>query len=132
MGVILRGGALKERLTLRIRASLQPINLSNGGGFCRHFTSTPIFGKDADKPKGIPYSNLRIGIPKENFPLEKRVAATPDSVAALLKPGFKAVNVETGAGVQSYFSDDAYRSAGATIVDDVWSQSDIVLKVCLP
>jgi hypothetical protein len=29
-------------------------------------------------PKGIPYAQLTIGIPKEVYPLEKRVAATPD------------------------------------------------------
>jgi NAD(P) transhydrogenase len=102
---------------------------------CRSYSSSNFNSKDAstDKskqpPKGIPYSNLTVGIPKETFPLERRVAATPDSVALLLKPGFKAVNVETGAGALSYFSDEAYRKAGATIVDNVWSQSDIVLKV---
>ena len=32
----------------------------------------------AEKPKGIPYSKLTVGVPKETFPLEKRVAATPE------------------------------------------------------
>ena len=31
-----------------------------------------------EKPKGIPYSKLTVGVPKETFPLEKRVAATPE------------------------------------------------------
>jgi hypothetical protein len=31
-----------------------------------------------EKPKGIPYSKLTVGVPKERFPLEKRVAATPE------------------------------------------------------
>jgi Alanine dehydrogenase/PNT, N-terminal domain len=121
------------RLKLQGRDSNKVTSLSS---YVRTYTSTNAVTKqDVDKskpaPKGIPYSNLRIGIPKETFPLEKRVAATPTSVAAFLKPGFKAVNIETGAGVASYFSDDVYKAAGATIVDDVYSQSDIILKVCI-
>ena len=34
--------------------------------------------KDDEPPKGIPYSKLTVGVPKEHFPLEKRVAATPE------------------------------------------------------
>ena len=69
------------------------------------------------KPKvGTPYSALTIGVPKEVFPLEKRVAASPESVARLLKPGFRAVNIEAGAGAASFFSDAAYEAVGATIV----------------
>ena len=34
--------------------------------------------KDDEKPKGIPYSKVTVGVPKETFPLEKRVAATPE------------------------------------------------------
>jgi Alanine dehydrogenase/PNT, N-terminal domain len=84
--------------------------------------------KDAVKPLGIPYEKLTVGIPKETFPLERRVAATPESVARLVKPGFK-VQVEDGAGMPSYFSNQDYQNAGASIVDDVWKTSDIVLKV---
>ena len=40
---------------------------------------TRSFADDAaEKPKGIPYSKLTVGVPKETFPLEKRVAATPE------------------------------------------------------
>jgi H+-translocating NAD(P) transhydrogenase len=84
--------------------------------------------KDAVKPLGIPYEKLTVGIPKETFPLERRVAATPESVARLVKPGFK-VQVEDGAGMPSYFSNQDFQNAGAAIVDDVWKTSDIVLKV---
>ena len=77
----------------------------------------------------IPYEKLTVGIPKEDFPLEKRVAATPESVQRLVKPGFQ-VQVQKGAGVESFFNDKAYEEAGATIVDDVW-KSDIVLKVSI-
>ena len=84
---------------------------------------------ESSPKKGIPYSALTIGIPKEIFPLEKRVAASPESVARLLKPGFAAVHIEAGAGEASHFSDAAYMEAGATIVPSVWQSSDIVLKV---
>jgi len=79
-------------------------------------------------PLGTPYSQLTIGIPKETFPLEKRVAATPESVARLIKPGFN-VQVQSGAGEASYFTNQDYEAAGATIVEDAWQSSDIVLKV---
>jgi hypothetical protein len=84
-------------------------------------------------PKGTPYSKLTVGIPKERFPLEKRVAATPESVQRLVKPGFN-VAIEKGAGEPSFFSDADYEAAGAKIVstDDVWKQSDIVLKLRPP
>jgi len=82
-------------------------------------------------PKGIAYSDLTIGIPKENFPLEKRVAATPESVQRLVKPGFKVV-IQDNAGAASYFSNADYEAAGATIVPSVWDISDIVLKLRPP
>lgn len=66
---------------------------------------------------GRPYKDLAVGVPKEVFPGEKRVAMTPANVARLLKAGFKKVNVEKGAGAASEFSDADYAGAGATIVD---------------
>ena len=80
-------------------------------------------------PLGTPYSKLTIGIPKETFPLERRVAATPESIARLLKKEFGAVHVEKGAGALSYYTDASYQSVGAEIVDDAWKEADIVLKV---
>lgn len=79
-------------------------------------------------PLGIPYSKLTVGVPKEHFPLEKRVAATPESVERLVKPGFN-VAIEKGAGAASNYSDADYQAAGASIVDNVWKDSDIVMKV---
>ncbi len=81
-----------------------------------------------------PPSVQRIGIPQETFPGEKRVATVPDVVAKLLKLGF-AVSVQSGAGEAAHFSDDAYRAAGAEIVEGaaaLWAASDIVLKVRPP
>eukprot|EP00531_Pseudo-nitzschia_arenysensis_P005452 CAMPEP_0116137754 /NCGR_PEP_ID=MMETSP0329-20121206/12410_1 /TAXON_ID=697910 /ORGANISM="Pseudo-nitzschia arenysensis, Strain B593" /LENGTH=86 /DNA_ID=CAMNT_0003632677 /DNA_START=20 /DNA_END=276 /DNA_ORIENTATION=+ len=70
-------------------AALQRSNSSNNShAIIRAFSATPL---------GTPYSKLTVGIPKENFPLEKRVAATPESVKRLVKPGFS-VLVEDGAG----------------------------------
>jgi H+-translocating NAD(P) transhydrogenase subunit alpha len=74
---------------------------------------------------------LVIGVPREVFPGEKRVATVPDVVEKLIKLGFS-VQVETGAGDAANSSDDTYRAAGAGIVDSapkLWATSDIVLKV---
>lgn len=85
---------------------------------------------DGGEPKGIPYEKLTVGIPKENYPLEKRVAATPESVKRLVKPGFSVI-IEDEAGKEAFFSNADYQAEGAKIVskDDLWKQSDIVLKV---
>lgn len=83
-------------------------------------------------PQTTPYSNLTVGVPREIFPHERRVALTPQNVALLLKKGFAKVLVERGAGAQADFPDQAYENAGATMVDGpspVWDQADIVLKV---
>ena len=76
----------------------------------------------------------RIGVPREIFPGEKRVATVPDAVAKLVKLGF-AVVVEQGAGDLADLSDAAYVEAGATIAPSaaaLWSGSDIVFKVRAP
>ena len=77
---------------------------------------------------------LLIGIPREVFPAEKRVATVPDVVEKLIKLGFS-VAVESGAGDAANFSDDVYRAAGAQIIEgaaQLWAASDIVLKVRAP
>lgn len=70
----------------------------------------------------------------EQYPGERRVALTPQNVALLLKKGFKQVLVENGAGFKSQFLDEGYAAAGATLGtrDQVWSASDILLKVRSP
>ncbi|MFC7409064.1 Re/Si-specific NAD(P)(+) transhydrogenase subunit alpha [Hydrogenophaga atypica] len=76
----------------------------------------------------------RIGVPREIFPGEKRVATVPDVVAKLIKLGFQVV-VQRGAGDLANLSDDDYRAAGASIVPteaDLWNGSDIVFKVRPP
>ncbi|MBT9506371.1 MAG: Re/Si-specific NAD(P)(+) transhydrogenase subunit alpha [Rhodoferax sp.] len=73
----------------------------------------------------------RIGVPREIFPGEKRVATVPEVVEKLIKLGF-AVSVESGAGELANFSDDTYRAAGADVVESaaqLWATADIVFKV---
>jgi len=75
-----------------------------------------------------------IGVPRETFPGEKRVATVPDVVPRLAKLGFGVI-VQSGAGEAASLSDQAYAAAGATVVPDaaaVWSKADIVFKVRAP
>ena len=77
---------------------------------------------------------MKIGVPKEIYAGERRVATTPDVVAQLSKLGFD-VAVESGAGAEASYSDEVYREAGCDVVasaDDLWAKSDIVLKVRAP
>lgn len=78
---------------------------------------------------GIPYKQITVGVPKEIFQNERRVAISPAGVQALIKQGFNVV-VESGAGESSKFPDEQYTQAGATIKDikDVLA-SDVVVKV---
>ncbi len=75
---------------------------------------------------------MNIGIPKESLSGENRVAASPTSVAALLKLGFD-VQVQKGAGTKASFTDAEYIESGASAVTkkDCW-QSDIIFKVNAP
>ncbi|XP_015671704.1 NAD(P) transhydrogenase, mitochondrial [Protobothrops mucrosquamatus] len=84
------------------------------------------------KAKGIRYQDLVVGIPKEVYKNEKRVALSPAGVQALVKQGFH-VQVEHRAGEEAKFSDDQYIEAGAKIGDlETVFGSDIVLKVRAP
>jgi len=73
---------------------------------------------------------MRIGVPKEKYAGEKRVATTPEVAAQLMKLGYE-VAVESGAGVAASYSDAAYEAAGCavTTAEDIWARSDIVMKV---
>ena len=77
---------------------------------------------------------MKIGVPRETYEGERRVATTPDVAAQLIELGFE-VAIESGAGEHSSFSDDAYRDAGCEIIgsaDDLWSTSDLIMKVRAP
>ena len=85
-------------------------------GIARHMAD------DAAKPQ-------RIGVPKEIFPGEKRVATVPDVVTKLTKLGF-AVVVEQGAGDLADLSDQAYEQAGASIAPNAAALSPAAPAEC--
>jgi len=70
-----------------------------------------------------------VGIPKETFPGEKRVAIIPANIPALKKSGLEVV-VEGKAGESAGYPDKEYTDKGAKIVNnrsEVFSQADIIL-----
>jgi H+-translocating NAD(P) transhydrogenase subunit alpha len=74
---------------------------------------------------------MKISVPKETCPGERRVALVPNSIAVLKKIGCE-VRVESGAGVEAGFLDEAYRLAGAEVVADrrqLFESVDVVLQV---
>ena len=77
---------------------------------------------------------MKVGIPRETHAGERRVAATPMTVARMRKLGLEVV-VQAGAGEAADYSDAAYLETGAEIAPDaaaLWGQADIVLKVRAP
>lgn len=73
---------------------------------------------------------VRIAVPKETAPGERRVALTPEVVARLVKEGW-AVRLEQGAGSSAFFADRDYISAGAEIVlrDGLFRDAPVVFTV---
>jgi NAD(P) transhydrogenase subunit alpha len=77
---------------------------------------------------------MKAAVPREIAPGERRVALTPDAVAALVKGGTE-VLVETGAGAGAFHPDTAFEQAGARIAADpgaLYAGADVVLKVQKP
>ena len=75
---------------------------------------------------------MRIGVPKESAPRERRVALTPDAVTRLVKRGFEVV-VERGAGESAFQHDASYEEAGATLGDHAAAMgADLVAAVQRP
>jgi len=74
---------------------------------------------------------MKIGVPSEIFPGERRVATTPEVAGGLGKLGYDVI-VQAGAGAAANFSDEAYREAGCEIAStaaEIWQGADIVIKV---
>ncbi|MGH7813504.1 MAG: NAD(P) transhydrogenase subunit alpha [Candidatus Binataceae bacterium] len=72
-----------------------------------------------------------IGIPKEIYPGERRVAMVPASIPALKKAGCE-VLIESGAGVAAGFPDGGYTEKGASLAPsgaEVFQRADVVLRV---
>lgn len=77
---------------------------------------------------------LKIGIPKEIYEGETRVALVPKMVVQLKKDGLE-VFIETNAGEAAFFPNTDYELAGATVVPDVqrlYAEADVILKVQPP
>lgn len=113
---------LKAAVKSKLRSFARP-NANRRVDVVSYLTETPA----------IAYKDIAIGVPKEIFDGEKRVAVTPTVVTTLLKAGFKAVYVEANAGAAAEFSDAAYVAAGAKIADrkTVFGQ-DLLLKIRPP
>jgi len=103
--------------------------------FRRAFRSNVRRFKEAAAPAevvGTPYSKITLGVPKETWTGERRVAISPAVTAALTKKGFN-VNVESNAGALANFRNIDYEAAGGKVVDAQTALSaDIVLKLRQP
>ena len=77
---------------------------------------------------------MQIGVPKETWPGELRVAVVPQNAKKLIGLGFS-INIESGAGIAAGFTDEDYRDAGVEVSSDrsaVLGGADIVLRVRKP
>ena len=77
---------------------------------------------------------MKIGVPKESFPGEARVAMTPDSALQLQKLGYDCA-IQSGAGAAAGFSDALYKAAGVEIIKSgaaLWKSVDVLAKVRPP
>jgi NAD(P) transhydrogenase subunit alpha len=77
---------------------------------------------------------MKVAIPKERTPDERRVALVPDTATKLIAAKLE-VSVEAGAGAEAFITDDAYQAAGAKLVKsaaDLLKDADAVLKVQAP
>jgi NAD(P) transhydrogenase subunit alpha len=78
--------------------------------------------------------HVKVSVPKETKPGERRVALVPDVAGKLVDAGFE-VLVQAGAGAEAYLANDLYAEKGATVVPDAGEalrQGDAVLKVAAP
>ncbi|KAI0670398.1 PNTB-domain-containing protein [Trametes maxima] len=136
-----RGGALYSALYASASASRSKISCTYRGFHtaaprrnAQNGTSAKNEGVATEEQPGVPYSQLRVGVPLEIYPNERRVALTPQNASLLLKKGFGQVLVEKSAGLEAQFLDEHYRAAGAVVVDknELYERSDILLKVRPP
>ena len=72
-----------------------------------------------------------IGIPKESLTGETRVAILPAEVKKL-SSDFLKFKIESGAGNGSFIADEIYAESGAEIVSDVYSDSDLIIRINPP
>jgi NAD(P) transhydrogenase subunit alpha len=77
---------------------------------------------------------VKVSVPKEMTPGERRVALVPDVAGKLVDAGLE-VLVQAGAGAEAHLSDEQYAEKGATVVPEAGEllrQADVVLKVAAP
>jgi len=77
---------------------------------------------------------MKIAVPKEIREGERRVALVPESVVRLARKGVE-IQIQSGAGVDAGFADDAYRAAGAAVVDSraaLLGEADTLVQVNVP
>ncbi len=74
---------------------------------------------------------MKVGVPKETAPDERRVALVPEVVSRLTGGGFDVI-VERGAGERASFADAGYEEAGATLADAVIGQAEAITMVQKP
>ncbi len=74
---------------------------------------------------------MMVGVPRESFPGERRVAIVPAAVTGLIKAGLE-VLVEADAGLEAGYTNSEYETKGAKIAlsrDDVFARADIIAQV---
>jgi Alanine dehydrogenase/PNT, N-terminal domain len=91
----------------------------------RRWKSTDSSSADGTAELGVAYEKLTIGVPKESYRGEARVALSPAGVSSLLKAGFKGVVVDSGAGEGSKFK----VSTGSDVVL-VLIQCHVLIDTC--
>src|SRR5207249_533571 len=75
--------------------------------------------------------SMIVGVPRETYPGERRVAIVPGAIANLKKAGLETV-VEAGAGIEAGYPDADYAAKGATVVEkrsEVFASADIIIQV---
>ncbi len=77
---------------------------------------------------------MRIAVPRETAPGERRVALVPESCKKLIQAGYD-ISIEAGAGADAGFEDGAYRDLGVAIEEDaasLFGAAGLVLKIGAP
>jgi len=76
---------------------------------------------------------MRVAVPRETAPGERRVALVPETVSKLRDTGFE-IRVERGAGIEAGFADEAYAEAGAELADagSLLAGAEVVVRVAPP
>ena len=72
-----------------------------------------------------------IGLPKETLIDETRISVLPMEIKRLVSDGLQ-FNVETGAGLGAFISDESYIDSGAQILPDVYANADLIIRINPP